>query len=149
MAEALAAVGVAASVLQIVDFGSRVVKTACELASASSDGLREDIELAKLVTEHDTVVARLQTSVQSRPVISANEQAVVDLSARCRTQTTGLLSLLDQLKVSTSSHGVKRAIRSAKAAVRIQRKKGEIERHRGDLQLANGQLATALLMVLR
>lgn len=148
MAE-LAAVGVASSVLQIVDFGARVVKTAHKLALASNDALREDIELGRLMREQDNITEVLRTSLKPRLTLSTNEEVVVRLSNDCKRQITELLELLDQLKVATGAQGIGRAIGIAKVAVKATRKREEIANRRTELQLMNGQLATALLLLSR
>ncbi|GAB7332480.1 hypothetical protein MBLNU13_g04276t1 [Cladosporium sp. NU13] len=149
MAE-LAAMGVASCILQVVDFGARVAKTTYQLVSASYDALREDNQLATLVSEQDGIAERLQASLESKPVLSANEQAVVKLSAEVKNETNDLLDLLRQFKdVSTNQNFIKRSVHSAKTAIKIHRKKEEIERRRSKLQLVNGQLATALASVQR
>jgi hypothetical protein len=100
MAE-LAALGVASCILQVVDFGSRVIKTTCILISASQDALREEIHLEKLVREQDGVAQRLASSLKCRPVLTANEQAVVSLSGEVKKETDDLLRLLSQFKVAS------------------------------------------------
>jgi hypothetical protein len=149
MAE-LAALGVASCILQVVDFGSRVIKTTCILISASQDALREEIHLEKLVREQDGVAQRLASSLKCRPVLTANEQAVVSLSGEVKKETDDLLRLLSQFKVaSVDQNCFKRSMHSAKTALKIHRKREEVEDRRKKLQLVNGQLATALLSVQR
>jgi hypothetical protein len=148
MAE-LAAVGVASCILQVVDFGAKVIKTTYILVSASRDALREEIHLATLVRDQDTIAERLKVSLSSR-LLSANEQAVVKLSGEVTAETELLLGILGQFKMASAGQNCfKRTIHSAKTAVKVHRKRAEIEDRRKKLQLVNGQLATALLTVLR
>lgn len=149
MAE-LAAVGVASCILQIVDFGAKVIKTSYILISASQDALREEIHLSRLVHEQDTLAERLQASLRSRPVLSANEQAVVELSKEVKKETDNLLRILSQFKsASAGQNCFKRSIQSVRTAYKIHRKREAVEDHRKKLQLVNGQLAITLLSVLR
>lgn len=149
MAE-VAALGVASCILQVVDFGSRVIKTTYILISASQDALREEIQLAKLVREQDGIAKRLASSLGCRPVLTPNEQAVVSLSNEVKKETDDLLQLLSQFKLASLGQGCfKRSMHSAKTALKIHRKRGEVEDRRKKLQLVNGQLAAALLSVQR
>lgn len=149
MAE-LAAVGVASCILQVIDFGARVVTTTYKLVSASHDALREEIQLATLVREQDGIAERLRASLESKPVLSANEDTVVKLSTVVKKETDDLLSLLRQFKeISTNQNFIKRSVHGTKTALRIHRKREEIEQRRAKLQLVNGQLATALASVQR
>lgn len=149
MAE-LAAVGVASCILQVVDFSAKVIKTTYILISASHDALREEIHLRRLVCEQDTIALRLKTSLRSRPILSESEQAVVRLSGEVRRETNGLLDVLSQFKLASAGQNcLKRSVHSVKTALKIHRAKTDVEDRRKKLQLVNGQLATALLSVLR
>ena len=149
MAE-LAALGVASCILQVVDFGSRVIKTTYILISASQDALREEIHPETLVREQDGIAKRLNSSLGCRPILTANEQAVVSLSGEVRKETDDLLQLLSQFKTTSVDQSCfKRSFHCAKTALRIHRKREEVEDRRKKLQLVNGQLAIALLSVQR
>lgn len=148
MAE-FAALGVASSILQIVDFGMKVFHTTYELAKASADASTQNVELESLAEEHRNVAKRLQLSLQSRASLSFNEKALVQISTDCIKLTEELLNLLGRLKVPQGSRNFRRVLESTKAAVKTHRKRDEIESYRRQLQQRNTQLATALLLVLR
>ena len=149
MAE-LAAVGVASSILQIITFGASVVKTTYVLVSASPDALREDIQLESLIREQDGVAERLQASLESKSILSANEKAVVTLATEVKKDTNDLLGLLRQFKqVSMNQSYLKRSVHGAKTAIKLHSKRGEIEKRCTKLQLVNGQLAVGLASVQR
>lgn len=141
--------GIASNALQIVDFGTRVIKTTYKLVSCTGDALREEIDLEKLAREQVGIVERLYGSLVATPVSDDNERALVAISGECKKESARLIGLLGELKVTAASHGIARVARSARAAVRAQRKREVIENHRKNLQLINGQLATALLSTLR
>lgn len=149
MAE-FAAVGVASCILQVVDFSAKVIKTSYILVSASQDALREEIHLSRLVHEQDAISDRLQASLTSRPVLTANETAVVNLSGEVKTETDCMLRILSQFKLASAGQNCfKRSMHSVKTAIKIHSRKQAVEDHRKKLQLVNGQLAVALLSVLR
>ena len=149
MAE-FAAVGVASCILQVVDFSAKVIKTSYILVSASQDALREEIHLSRLVHEQDAISDRLQASLTSRPVLTANETAVVNLSGEVKTETDCMLRILSQFKLASAGQNCfKRSIHSVKTAIKSHSRKQAVEDHRKKLQLVNGQLAVALLSVLR
>jgi hypothetical protein len=142
MAE-FAAVGVASSILQIIDFASKTVNTARKLYVKDQKTLRDLTEMQR------SVAKGLQLSLDSRSSLSANEQALVDLTLECDSQAGELLGLLDQLKLPTDSKGMVWAVDTAKIALRTTRKRDEIESRQERLHVINGHLATALLVVLR
>lgn len=148
MAE-LAALGVASSILQIVDFGVKVIATTHKLTKAPGNALTDDIKLERLAEEQSNIAERLKLSLQSRAVLSSNEKAVVQISTGCSSTTTELLSLLHEIKVRPGSHGFRRIAGSAKAAFKSHRKRELIEECRRQLHLQNTQLVTALVLVLR
>jgi len=132
-----------------VDFGAKVVHTTYKLAKTSGDALEEDVELEMLATEQNAIAARLQSSLESRSALSANEEAVVKIAAECGKQTSELISLLSGLKVVDSSHSFQRIINTTKAAVKTHRKRDQIDGGRDRLQLTNARLSTALLVVMK
>ena len=147
MAEAFAVLGAVAGTLQLVEFTAKVLKCAHQLSTSSADALREDIELTRLTTEHQALVARLHQSTNSQSLLSRNEQSVVMFSEECKKQAAGLLDLLGELKVTSGCYGVKRAFRSATVAKRRMLKQKEIKKRCKSLQSVNGQLETALLVI--
>ena len=158
MAEALAAVGVASNILQIIDFSTNLIKCTYNLMTAPMYELRNEIQLAKLIKEHGDLAARYRSSLNRRSILSANEQAAVSLAGEVKTETDSLLRRLERLKEeagpeivpeTTVSAFTKKTFRSVKTAFTIERKRKEVETRRKSLQFVNGQLATALLLVLR
>ena len=158
MAEALAAVGVAASILQIIDFGTKVIKCTYNLMTAPVHELKKEIRLEELLKEQGNLAARYCSSLNRRSILSANEQAAVNLAGEVRTETESLLLWLESFKKealpditaeTTVSEFTKKTFRSVKTAFTIERTRKEVETRRKSLQFVNGQLATALLLVLR
>lgn len=159
MAEALAAVGVASSILQIIDFGTKVIKCTYHLIKAPVHELRKEIHLEELLKEQGNLATRYCSSLNRRSILSANEQAAVNLAGEVKTETESLLLWLESFKkealpeITTSeirvSEFTKKTFRSVKTAFTIERTRKEVETRRKSLQFVNGQLATALLLVLR
>ena len=132
-------------------YGWLVAKTTNSNSVAHLVGCRPPwIHLSRLVHEQDALAERLQVSLRSRPVLTANEKAVVNLSGEVKTETDNILRILSQFKLASAGQNCfKRSMHSAKTAFKIHSKKQAVEDHRKKLQLVNGQLAVALLSVLR
>lgn len=82
----------------------------------------------------------------------------MNLAGEVRTETESLLLWLESFKKealpditaeTTVSEFTKKTFRSVKTAFTIERTRKEVETWRKSLQFVNGQLATALLLVLR
>jgi hypothetical protein len=148
MAE-IAALGVAASVLQIFDFGARLVRNTYKLASSSSGALPEALAYEKSVQEQITDVKLLHDALVANPVLNDHERRAVALAEQCKDECVRTLEIIERLKVPVGKRGVKKLAHSASVALNVQKELGKIKEHRENLQMINGQLATALLSILR
>lgn len=111
MAEALFAVGVASSIIGVIDFCSKVAVQAIELARSSRDALRGNTDLERLTEEYTA----LCVSAESTNSQCKDSQAQ-KLSDECKKEASSLLDLLEQLKLGTGCRGPKRAWQSTKRA---------------------------------
>lgn len=149
MAEGLAALGIASSVLQIVDFGTKLVRNTYRLASSPSGALSGALDYENFAQEQITMVKRLHDALVANPVLDDNERCAVTLAEQCKDESIRTLEIIERLKVPAGKRGVKKLAHSASVALNIQKELEKIKEHRENLQLINGQLATALLSVLR
>jgi len=144
MAEALVAVGAASSIIQIIDFCSRVAFQAVELAKSSHDALRDNQELERLTLEYENL------SLRPSAVPASNQGTQAErLSAECKKEARRMLYLLDDLKIQSGCRGPRRIWQSTKQSARSIRKKKDIEKQRKRLRELNSQLATAVLLEIR
>jgi hypothetical protein len=144
MAEAIAAVGAASSIIQIVDFCSKVVVQAAELARSSRDALRENDELQRLTVQYESLSFEPETQLASD-----GKTRVERLSNECKREARRLLDLLDDLKIASGCRGAQRVWQGTKQTARAMGKRKDIKKQLKRLRELNSQLATALLLDIR
>jgi hypothetical protein len=89
MAEALAAVGVAANIVQLLDFGSRFVSSCWEIYTSSRDGIGELPDLQTITKDFEGVLKDLeQSGAKSLP---GEDRRLQPLVTKCQ-QLAGQLS---------------------------------------------------------
>lgn len=147
MAEALAALGIASNVLQIVDFGTRLVLNTYKIVSSAGGALPEAHE--KFAREQADHVKRLHGALVANPVLDDDERAAVTLAGQCKDESIRMLEVIEGLKVPDGKFSVQKLAHGAKIAMHFQKGQERIKEHRDRLQLLNGQLATTLLLILR
>jgi hypothetical protein len=135
--------------MQIADFTAGVVSKTREVLKSGSDAFRENIEIERLTREcgwlGDWI---LETSRKQQP-LEHDENVVLSAAQQCISESGRLLELLKSLKLSEGSRGIRRTFQGARRAVRAVRKREDIAAHQKMLDSLNGQLAVALLQILR
>lgn len=89
-----------------------------------------------------------ETSKKQQP-LEQDEIAVLTAARQCVLESERLLDMLKSLKLSEGSRGIRRTIQGAYRAVRAVRKREDVATHQKMLDSLNGQLAVALLQLLR
>lgn len=145
---ALAAVGIASSILQIVDFASSVTKQTYRLVNSSEDTLRENIEVERLTQEYKLISEQICSSRRLVRPLKQNEAASFKLAEECRQESARLLNMLDDLKVQSHSRGRKRVLESARKSAKAVRLRTQIESRIKHLEKLDGQLAISLVQLL-
>lgn len=150
MAEALAALGVVSSILQVVDFAAKLTAHAHHLIVAGNDALRENIETERLARGYETLTrsileARVHvTSPVNGQHPSPLDQQIVSLAEQCGTEAKKLLQELHELRLAASLHGWKRFKAGTQKAVRHLATKKKIQVHCSLLD-QKGSLLSAML----
>lgn len=97
MAEALAAVGLAASVLQFIDVGNRFVSSAYKIYRSGQDRTSELPNLQKLTQDVENVMRRLQSSASSSVGVHGDESGLQELVVSCKSAASDLLTTLHKI----------------------------------------------------
>ena len=105
--EAIGSVGLAASLLQFIDFTSKLVASSSELYR-SSDGLLDENRQIETATNH---LVLLNTKVKEAAV-SASDEPLNQLSEACKATADELITALNKLKIH-GSHSKRTTIRKA------------------------------------
>ncbi|KAI1149567.1 hypothetical protein F4825DRAFT_48100 [Nemania diffusa] len=99
------ALSCAAAVLQFVDFSAKLVGSAYEIYSSSSDALQENIEVEKVTTHLQQLSERVEASLvyQDHDNVSQDVKAIVDLAHRIQTLGKELVQILSSLKIDRTA----------------------------------------------
>lgn len=84
MAEALIAVGIAANVVQFLDFGSKFVSSCWEIYTSSRDGIGELPDLKTITKDFDGILKDLERSDHDGKSIPEEDRGFQPLVANCR-----------------------------------------------------------------
>jgi hypothetical protein len=146
---ALGAIGILSNFMQIADFTAGVVSKTREVLKSGSDAFRENIEIERLTRECGWLGEWIQETSKKQQPLEQDEVAVLAAARQCVLESERLLDMLKSLKLSEGSRGIRRTIQGAHRAVRAVRKREDVAAHQKMLDSLNGQLAVALLQVLR
>lgn len=131
--EAIGSLGLAANILQFIDFTSKLVASSSELY-VSNDGILDENRQIELATND---LALLNAKIKEAAVSASNE-ALCQLSESCKATADELLKALSKLKVD-GSHSRRRTIRKALQAAwckeDITKLETRLSRYRNELNL--------------
>ncbi|KAN0092287.1 hypothetical protein V8E51_018134 [Hyaloscypha variabilis] len=117
MAEALAALGLAANIINFVDFGIRLFSSSRELYQSAEGALKENIELAESASNIRLVVQRITNSI-----IGIDEPALREVAGTCLELADELLEILNGLKVENQKHRKAETLRKSLKGIRSRHK---------------------------
>lgn len=105
--EAIGSLGLAANVLQFIDFTSRLVANSSELYK-SNDGLLDENRQIEIVT-NDLVLLNAKIK---EAAVSASNEALRQLSESCKATADELITALNKLRID-GNHSKRKTIRKA------------------------------------
>jgi hypothetical protein len=140
MGEAIAVVGALASILQVIDFTTKLASVSHELMGTASGEHHFLQKLEELTYDYHNLGC-------SPADASADEQerTIARLGLHCRIESNDLLDRLANLKIDDKYRGAKRLVTCTRSAFRYLRQRPKVEECRRHLEELNGQLATAIL----
>lgn len=97
MAEALIAVGIAANVVQFLDFGSRFISSCWEIYTSSRDGTGEFHDLQIITEDFDKVLKDLKRSDHDGKYLPEEDRGFQPLVASCQGLSDQLLDSLHKI----------------------------------------------------
>lgn len=112
--EPLSAFSVACNVLQIVEVGTRVLKTAADYRSAADGAIAEHAELKNIAQSLLGLNADLHTTLAAsndKKTRSKAETLLMSANDQCLKLSTEFIKLLDRLKVDGTRHAMLEALR--------------------------------------
>ncbi|KAJ8068445.1 hypothetical protein OCU04_004001 [Sclerotinia nivalis] len=101
MLDPFSAVSLAAAIIQLVDFSSKVISSAAELHRSSSGALANNLELSTIVSDLSALSNNLEARIlhQGKHSCNTDEQAIRSLASECKELSDKLLHDLDGLKI--------------------------------------------------
>ena len=146
---AWAAVGTAGSLIQLVDFSTKLVKETYELMRAPGNTSKANAMLEKFTLMNSNLADQLIRTANTQRPLSQSSQAIDKLARECKEASSGLLNLLDDLKLTGELHGPRKVWQSARKAQRSLQKRKTIEQKQKYVTELTGQLSTAVLLDLQ
>lgn len=132
--EAVAAIGLAANILQFIDFGTRILSKGKEIYTSTDGTLKENITIEAVVNHLKDSLARLQGYTALRSV------AAQKLQDECGILINEILNALDKVKVK----GPPSKWKSLRKALKSVRSKGQIEQWLRQLESLRNEYNTEL-----
>lgn len=141
----LTALSVAASVLQFVDFGAKLVGAGLEIYKSKEGATEQNLELEYLTKHTDAVVDKLNIARISSGRLGPSDASLQGLAERCRVLSTELVDLLATLKGAQSQ----RTWVAIRQALKVKWNEGRIEALRKRLDVIKSEISLQLLVMLR
>ena len=145
MAEAIAAISVAAGVVGLVDFGMRTVSTFWHFVRNGADAKTEIPDFKSTTHDLQELLKNLQSSSAHGNDIPEHERSLYQLADDCQTVAGDLLKLLS--KIDPSDQSSKRD--TLRAACKLVFKEDEMKSLQTRLEAFRSQLTLHLIASLR
>lgn len=146
MLDPFSALSLAATIVQFVDFSSKLISDTAELYRSSKGSLARNIELSTIVTDLGAISSGLE--VRGRSIAHAcsnDERAIASLATQCKNLSSKLLDVLEDLSVK----GSHKKWKSVSQALRSVWKESEIREIQKRLDSFRSQLTIRLVATLK
>ncbi|KAL9057409.1 MAG: hypothetical protein Q9162_002354 [Coniocarpon cinnabarinum] len=147
MAEALAALGLASSIVQFIDFGLKITSTIKEIHSSASGLTSETTTLNDITTEFEKIVSSLQKSAYDNgPRLSREDIELKTLATKTILSARKIEDIIDPLRKQSAKPRLRDAV---KTGFKSWRSKEKLETVTKELQSYKSVLDTRLLVDVR
>lgn len=144
--DAFSAVSLAATIVQFVDFSSKIVSKGYHLYRSADGILPENARLGYVIADLKDLNARLQVC-ENVDCLTKDEQSLADLSSQCSEVATELMRRLE--KLSVEQHAKNRRWRSFRQALKSVWSKEALDEMAKTLSRYRSQLQLHILLSLR
>jgi hypothetical protein len=145
MAEAVAALGLAASIIQVTDFGLQFVNTAWKIWRSGRESIEAVAALQTLSQNLQDVTLALQVEAPKNGVRVASSKGIFDAAVECSMAVQVILDSLDKIGLSTEN----RKRDAVRAAFKIVWKSDDIKALQTRFEGVRSQLTLNLAASLR
>lgn len=148
MLDPFTSLGVAAAIVQFVDFGSKLVVEGYGAYKSAEGAPQEVIDTQKLAKDLESLCEQLATLPPADAIrYSQNETQLQSVARKCQELAKDLFNLLDALKIDTK--GLIRRWDAVRQAVKRVWKRGKIEKLQKELGNVRAQVNTHLLATIQ
>ena len=173
--EGLAAVGLAANVVQFIDAGCKLFCKSHSLYKSASGMAVEDWELEQVAKDMEelslSAIARLlpkglapsltrngQKALpilagllpkEEAPSLTKSEQSLCDIALACHNLASDLKGIMRSYKIDGAIEGPQRRLRALQVALQRMKKSGKIDSMTKRLDMLGRQISTSLVMNMR
>ena len=148
MAEAIAALGLAANILQLVDYSLQIVSTAKQLSKSVDGAIPEHHHTSVVTTNFRDASATLSTYLEkcdgAEKGFGSENTQLRTLSSNCEVIARELLEELDRLKLRTDGKNVR--WHSLRHALKITLGRDKVDALAGRLEMYRQELKTEIPM---
>lgn len=147
MAEAVAALSLAANILQVLDFGKQFAIAGCAIYQAGPGSIEVLSDLQSSSSGFHSVLTELQKGAARAPTsnVAKGDDGILVLASKC----SGVLNQMLEAIASSGSLEKGRKRDAAKAAFKLVWKKGDIESLQKRLDQFRDELTLHLVVSLR
>ncbi|KAI8682399.1 NACHT domain-containing protein [Fusarium sp. Ph1] len=144
----ITALQTASAIISIVDFGSRLLSSTCEIYQSASGYTAHEVELSTLSEDLTSLGKQLQDRLPvASSATSASDRTLQKLSARCIEASNKLHSAIHGLQANRSGKGrISTAANSFASALKAVWKNDEIESLREELTEIRSQMTIAAII---
>ena len=143
--ETLTAVSLAGSVVQFLDFGSKLLSKGRKIYNSADGALQENLELEAIALDLKEINQRLKDPVLSSRSSAPSDSFLTKIVGGCDDITTELLEALAGLKVN----GAHKRWKSTRQAFKCVLQKGKVEDILRRLDTSRNQISLFLLAISR
>ena len=123
MLDPVTAIGLASSMIQIVDFGCRLVSQTQEVYHSASGATKDNVTRAEITKDISSLLKDLTRKDQNFPRLNPDDIALGKLVDSCEHEANELMHLLEQLDVPDNVTQWK----SCRKAIKIVREEGKVK----------------------
>lgn len=147
MAEAVATLALASSILQVIDFGTKVATTAVKIYQASKRSAESSSEVSQLQVVYTKLSSTLETLQRDNAPATKDSETddMHELAKSCATLAKELLGILHDIGLGE----VRKKRHAVQVAVNLARKQGDIVSLQARIGEFRSQLTMCLLVSVR
>ena len=124
MADPIAIIGLAASIITFIDFGTKIVSAAISLRDSPDGTIPEAEELNLIIQDIRSLSSGIQDKMPAK-AMSEDERRILLMVSKCNELSAELMRILDKLKIRDQSWS--RTVEAVRVTLQVAWKKKDVE----------------------